>query len=164
MTKLIYILIVTVCLNLNCFVNTTGLTEARVTITHVSVDSAYTIKKRVLWQTQIYPSSPPQYYDANVYRIRLDAHESTESLSLDSKFIIVCLFNYKPNEIFPLQANEVIRSSAGELSLYFPVEVDKSGYVGFKVLTEEESEQQNRNYYYGDINEHQKIYLEANTK
>src|SRR5271157_4289230 len=120
MNKLTYILIIFVCLDLNCFVDTTKQSNSRVVVTHISVDSVYTIVKPVLWRTQIYPPPPPQYYNANVYRIKLDAYEPTESSSPDSKFTIVCFYDYKHNDKFDLQPSEVTRSPGGTLTITFP--------------------------------------------
>ena len=164
MNKLISILIIAVCLNLNCFVDTTNHSNSRVVITHISIDSVYTIAKQVLWQTQKYQPSPPQYYNANVYRITLDAYEPAKSSSPDSKFTVVCFYDHKHNDKFDLQPSEVTRLPGGALTITFPVEADKSGYVGFQVFTDQELERQDWAYRYGDVNASTKIYLQANTE
>jgi hypothetical protein len=164
MNKLIYILIITACLDLNCFVDTAKQSNSRVSITLISIDSVYTIAKQVLWQTQKYPPSPPQYYNANVYRITLNAYESPESSSPDSKLTIVCFYDHKHNDKFDLQPSEITRSPSGALTMSFPIEADKSGYVGFQVFTDQELDQQDWAYRYGDVNSSLKIYLQANTE
>ena len=145
---------------MSCYFNRAESVIPKIVIIRVSVDTVFL--KRVLspGQTKIYPARPT-YYNVNEYLIRIEAYESSDMFLQNIDFTVLCYFADNSIRRIRIRAEDIIRLSDHKLSLTFPLEIKRSGFVGFSIATREELVQMDQLSYRAYLKSNQEIFLGA---